>query len=57
MSAIVVILGRHTVAAEAPYMPAYVNMSRSYSEMTAELVKEKERCSEPRWSIVEFMPR
>ena len=56
MSAIVAMLGSDTVSLEAPYRPAYVNRSRSYSETTAERVKE-ELCSEPQTSITELSPR
>jgi len=55
MSAIVAMLGSDTVSLEAPYRPAYVDRSRSYSE-TAERVKE-ELCSEPQTSITELTPR
>ncbi|CAL4983639.1 unnamed protein product [Urochloa decumbens] len=55
MSAIVAMLGSDTVSLEAPYRPAYVDRSRSYSE-TTERVKE-ELCSEPQTSITELSPR
>ena len=55
MSVIVAMLGSDTVSLEAPYRPAYVDRSRSYSE-TAERVKE-ELCSEPQTSITELTPR
>lgn len=55
MSAIVAMLGSDTVSLDAPYRPAYVDRSRSYSE-TAERVKE-ELCSEPQTSITELTPR
>jgi len=55
MSAIVVMLSSDTVSLEAPYRPAYVDRSRSYSE-TTECVKE-ELCSEPQSSITELVPR
>ena len=58
MSVVVVMLGSDTVTVEAPYKPAYVYRSRSYSEMTVELVKETEElCSEPHSSITELGPR
>jgi hypothetical protein len=59
MLAIVVMLGSITIDVEAPYSKAYVNRSRSYSEMTTELVKEKEElCSQPQYSsITELVPR
>lgn len=58
MSAIVVMLGSDTVAVEAPYRPAYVDRSRSYSEMTVELLREKEElCSAPHSTITELVPR
>ena len=55
MSVIVAMLGSDTASLEAPYRPAYVNRSRSYSE-TAERVKE-ELCPEPQTSITELTPR
>ncbi|OQU83787.1 cysteine-rich receptor-like protein kinase 6 [Sorghum bicolor] len=57
MSAIVVMLSSDTVAVEAPYRPAYVDRSRSYTEMTVELIKEKEELCSPQSSITELMPR
>ncbi|KAJ1276199.1 hypothetical protein BS78_05G196000 [Paspalum vaginatum] len=59
MSAIVVMLSSDTVSLEAPYRPAYVDRSRSYSETSTERVIDikDELCSEPHSSITELMPR